>query len=615
MSAHGTKPSLILTGTRLSKHARFLSLLYMLALLPFASVAQNLLQNPNFETANTGGWFPLGSPTLSAQTAQVHSGHYAALIQNRTATWNGIAQSLRGVIQPGKPYNISGWVRLSSGADQTIQMTMSKSDANGDDYTALASSLVTTSGWTQLAGQYNLSVTGTLNQLTLYFEIPSSSTADFYLDDVSVAPPVATTGALTSIRAGHSATLLRNGTVLVVGGFNGKIRLATSELYDPTAGVWTPNGKMAIGRTLHTATLLSNGRILVAGGHFTATDSSPTCELYDPVFGTWTETGAMATARGNHTATLLLNGKVLVAGGFNRNTRSAVSTAELYDPGTGTWTAAGSLANARDNQTATLLLDGKVLVAGGAPDNLLSISLSSVEVYDPKAGSWTTNNPMSSARQAHTATLLPDGRVLIAGGVNVGYFSSSAEIYDPATRSWNATGSLGTSRGIHSATLLPNGKVLTVGGQHNSLDAPTIFALSSAELYDPAAGTWTATSRLLNAARSTHTATLLSSGQVLVAAGYYINNDVQLSSAELYDSTAGPITLAHPKKLPGGAFQFAFTGVPNGTNTMLATTNLASQLSNWTKLGVAPEFAPGLFLFSDPQATNHSQRTYRVRSP
>jgi len=428
-------------------------------------------------------------------------------------------------------------------------------------------------------------------------------------------PPFATTGALTSVRAGHSATLLRNGTVLVVGGFNGTIRLATSELYNPAAGVWTPSGKMAIGRTLHTATLLSNGRVLVTGGHFTATGSSPTCELYDPASGTWTETGVMSTARGNHTATLLRNGKVLVAGGFNRNTASVVSTAELYDPGTGTWTAAGSLANARENQTATLLLNGKVLVVGGAPDNLQFHSLSSVEVYDPDAGSWTTNNPMSSARQIHTATLLPDGRVLVAGGGDVGYFTSSAEIYDPASGTWTATGPLGTSRGVHSATLLPDGKVLAVGGNHNSLAAPTLVALFSAELYDPAAGTWTAASRSLNAARSTHTATLLPSGQVLVAAGYYVNNNVWLSSAEVYDSTAGPITLVQPKMLPGGACQFAFTGVPNRTNTMLATTDLGLPLSNWTELGAVPEFAPGLFLFSDPQATNHSQRFYRVRSP
>ena len=121
----------------------------------------------------------------------------------------------------------------------------------------------------------------------------------------------------------------------------------------------------------------------------------------------------------------------------------------------------------------------KVLVAGGAPDNLQSNSLSSVEVYNPDIGTWTTDNPMSSARQAHTATLLADGRVLVAGGFNVGYFTSSAEIYDPASGTWTATGELGAARGVHTATLRPDGKVLAVGGNHNSLNAPTTVATCS----------------------------------------------------------------------------------------------------------------------------------------
>ena len=329
-----------------------------------------------------------------------------------------------------------------------------------------------------------------------------------------------TTGTLNASRAGHSATLLRNGKVLVVGGYNGSLRQATAELYNPAAGAWTLTGTMTTGRTTHTATLLSNGKVLVAGGHVSATGSTPTCELYDPVAGTWTTTGTMATARGNHTATLLLNGKVLVAGGFNRNTSSALASAELYDPAMGTWTAAGSPAIARNMHTATLLPNGKVLVTGGAPDAAGYSSLSSAEVYDPVAGTWTTTASMSFARQAHSTTLLPDGRVLAAGGFSDGYFISSAEIYDPATAIWTATGSLGITRGIHTATLLPDGKVLVAGGNHNSLYEPTA-AQSSAELYDPATGIWTPTGSL-NAARSTHTATLLPSGKVLVAGGYYV---------------------------------------------------------------------------------------------
>ncbi len=428
---------------------------------------------------------------------------------------------------------------------------------------------------------------------------------------VAEATSFTTTGALSGGRAGHSATLLRNGTVLVVGGFNGAVRLTTSELYDPATRVWTATGALATGRTTQTATLLSNGKVLAAGGHVSASGSTATCELYDPAAGTWTASGALTTARGNHTATLLLNGNVLVAGGFNRNTGSAVATAELYDPVTGTWTSTGSLAVARNFHTATLLLNGRVLVAGGAPDALQYTSLSSAEVYDPATGVWTATASMTSPRQGQTATLLTDGRVLIAGGYDQGYFGPGAELYDPATGLWTVTGALGSARGVHTATLLPDGKVLAVGGNNNTINNPSIVTLSSAEIYDTATETWTATNSL-NAARTTHTATLLPSGQVLVAAGFNYNLNVWLTSAELYGSAAGPITLLNPVKLQDGAVRFAFTGAANGTNTILTATNAALPLSNWTALGVAPEFSAGLFIFSDAQAANGPQRFYRA---
>jgi hypothetical protein len=202
---------------------------------------------------------------------------------------------------------------------------------------------------------------------------------------------------------------------------------------------------------------------------------------------------------------------------------------------------------------------------------------------------------------------------MVAGGGHLSIFTSSAELFNPATGTWTATGSLGVARGIQTATLLPNGKVLAAGGNFN--DTFGINALSSAELYDPASGTWTATGPL-NIARATATATLLPSGQVLVAAGYYVVNNVQLSSAELYSSAAGQITLQQPKRLPGNGFQFAFTAAANGTHTVVGAPNCALPMSSWTPVGVAQEFSPGLFLFSSSQGTNNPpQQFYRVRSP
>ena len=192
--------------------------------------------------------------------------------------------------------------------------------------------------------------------------------------------------------------------------------------------------------------------------------------------GTWTATGNLNTARNQHTATLLLNGKVLVTGGnSDGGIAVAIASAELYDPANGTWTATGSLITARFNHTATLLPNGKVLVAAGIDG---SNNLASAELYDPASGTWTATGSLNIARRQHTATLLPNGKVLVAGGNVAGSPSASAELFDPASGTWTATGTLNTGRFGHTATLLSNGKVLAAGGSNLS------SALASAELYD-----------------------------------------------------------------------------------------------------------------------------------
>jgi WD40 repeat protein len=279
----------------------------------------------------------------------------------------------------------------------------------------------------------------------------------------------------------------------------------------------------------------------------------------------------------------------------------------LYDPVTGTWTAAGTLATARNAHTATLLFDGRVLVAGGAIGSTFT-SHATAELFDPATGSWTSTASMNSARQIYCATLLPNGQVLVTGGNSDANVLPEAELYDPATGTWSYTGSLTQGRTGHTATLLPNGKVLAVAGLN---DLTTFVAVDSAELYDPATGNWNSAGALTTA-RFAQTATLLPSGQVLIAAG--AEGSTWLSSAEIYDSTAGPITLVNPRSLTNGAFQFAFTGAPTATNTVLATTSPAQALSEWMDLGAAPEFAPGLFLFSDSRPPQRGPKWfYRVR--
>src|SRR5208337_4241561 len=149
------------------------------------AAAQNLVTNPGFETGNTSGWFAFGSPTLIVETSQVHSGTYACLVTNRSATYMGIAQSFLGDLQSGQTYNVSAWVMMASGGSQTMQLTMQMTVGSTSTYALIASGTVTSSGWTQLSGQYTYNPSGTLSALNFYAEVPSSSSASYYIDDVS----------------------------------------------------------------------------------------------------------------------------------------------------------------------------------------------------------------------------------------------------------------------------------------------------------------------------------------------------------------------------------------------------------------------------------------------
>ena len=306
-------------------------------------------------------------------------------------------------------------------------------------------------------------------------------------------------------------------------------------MYDPASQTWTGTSSLGTPRESHTATLLPNGNVLVAGGDNTTSGGLMSAELYDPASGTWTATGSLATPGGSNTATLLPNGKVLVAGGYNGG--SIFERAELYDPASGTWTATGSLAITRYAHTATLLPNGKVLVAGGGSNSGDPVR---AELYDPASGTWSNTGSLIATRSDHTATLLPNGKVLVAGGTGTSGVLTSAELYDPANGTWTTTGSLGAARFQHSATLLPNGKVLVACGRDSSFQSP----LASAELYDPASGTWTTTGSLATARFYGHTATLLPNGKVLVAGGIdNISTSVSFpTSTELYDSASGTWT-------------------------------------------------------------------------
>ena len=350
------------------------------------------------------------------------------------------------------------------------------------------------------------------------------------------------TDSMQSARGFHTATLLSNGEVLMAGGASRQDPLCdggivSAELYDSVSRSFSSTGKMNSRRYSHTATLLADGDVLMLGGFGSGEDCEDLgeppvsmAEVFNTVTASFSSAGNLLTKRGAHTATLLPDGKVLVAGGGDQGGATlpfygnALSSAEIFDPISKSSIVAGDMAVARYGHTATLLPNGKVLIVGGTA-SYSSTPTTICELYDPATGLFTLAGNALTPHAGHTATLLPDGKVLIAGGFNSGIVNgqiavtSSAELYDPATGSFSATGRMGVAREEFNATLLLNGTVLVTGGGD-----------STAELYDPSTG-YFSPAATMEASRIGHSATLLPDGTVLVAGG---GSWSPLSSAELY---------------------------------------------------------------------------------
>ena len=316
--------------------------------------------------------------------------------------------------------------------------------------------------------------------------------------------------------------------------------LNLAELFDPTTGNWTRAAPMLVPRSGQTATLLPDGQVLIIGG------GSLSAELYDLGSNTWTAVSVPPELRRVVTATLLPNGKVLITGVFGPED-AKVDGAALYDPTTDSWLSAAPMKTPRKaGQTATLLPNGRVLVLGGwtseqapeLPVHEIYTVFNTAEEYDANSNTWLSASPMKQARAYQSATLLPEGNVLVIGGldeVEVYPFGQpsaiSTEIYDPATNSWTALASMPVSRGEETVTLLPEGDVLVVGGEK--------AGTSSSEVYDPSTNTWAFTAPVMTA--DGHTATLMSDGVVLVAGGYWGSANMrELSNAEVYASKYPP---------------------------------------------------------------------------
>lgn len=350
-------------------------------------------------------------------------------------------------------------------------------------------------------------------------------------------------GTMVNPRQAFTATLLQNGKVLFSGGISsGGAIVAAAEIFDPSTETFGATGLLNIPRELHSASLLNDGQVLIVGGR-SLSSLTASAELYDPVTGNFKLTGNLQETRVNHTATTLLNGTVAIAAGTDGQLLSSIET---YDPAQGTFSSQSVFMKAaRSGHATTQFANGRVLLTGGQDANF-NVN-SSAEIYDPAAGDFSlTNGPMNNGRYGHTATLLNNGNVLIVGGYSDPQGSNlvtTAEIFSPASRTFTLTSSPSVPRAYHTATLLQNGMVLIAGGQTTGQQVT-----ASVELYDPGAGSFSLAGNM-SAPRYNHTATLLNSGSVLIAEGISgaaggTGNEV--GPDDLYDPGTGTFTQVGP---------------------------------------------------------------------
>lgn len=364
-------------------------------------------------------------------------------------------------------------------------------------------------------------------------------------------PPVVMTGSLNTPRVGHTATLLPNGLVLLVGGRTYSntrwVALNTAELYDPAKGSFSYTGEMATARVDHSATLLPNGKVLMAGGHTLLQPSAPSAEIYDPATGIFSAAGPMVIPRSHHTATLLPWGKILFTGGGEEhgNTVYLVDIAEVFDSSTNTFHATqGTPGWVWIDGMAAPLPGGRVLVMGGRLNPPAIFNRAAI--YDPSLDAFLPTNPMGRCRASASSLSLSDGRVLVIGGMSQSSSSEfpeavdlliTTEIYDPISGAFGPGPSLPKEwHGLPVACQFPNGQIFVTefpsrGPLKQDGSRVAIFDGSGFNLKHP-----------LLKFRWDYSLTLLANGKLLIAGGEEpLGNQFNLVTfAEVYDPSLAP---------------------------------------------------------------------------
>ncbi len=311
--------------------------------------------------------------------------------------------------------------------------------------------------------------------------VGGSRATDVFLAEVDVHDPLTgqarQVASLHTPRHGHSATALLDGRVLVVGGYNLPQQwLDDAEVYDPAQDRWTVAPPAYSHGVTHSATLMQDGRVLVVGGGIGSGRITARVEIFDPRTDAWLEAQPLPADRASHTAQLLTDGRVLVAGGWGMANEPVGGDALVYDPQTDTWSSTAPMVKPRIWAQSVRLSDGRVLVVGGITeeDQYIPKLTTSAEIFDPAWNAWTAVSPMAQPRYSHFLAPLADGRALVFGGArdwdccwSSSTFVREIERYDPLANEWRTVGELPRPSAQASAVILADGRAWLAGGRDN----------------------------------------------------------------------------------------------------------------------------------------------------
>jgi hypothetical protein len=496
-----------------------------------------------------GGTISSGTIYLSGGTL-VQSSSYSVTFNSGFGTFAGgapiVSNGTNGIADVAVTFQNLAGEAAWGGADQSGSVPIPESGAPASG---------SVSGSLQyVASQVDLSQTATfsVDVATVVIRNMVVASVESYTEKTNATAITFFTGGTNPAFGGYETTqaasvLMPNATAITYGG-NDCANAACSALAATTGGVggaWESHtndsfaalsGDLNTARAYHTATMLPFGSILVAGGETGPGTSLASAEVFDPTTGKFTAVGPMSVSRSNHTSNLLVNGHVLVAGGFSASpSTGATNSADIFYPKTGIFVPTTPMLTARGNHTATLMPDGTVLVVGGQTSSGGSY-LSAVESYSPTAAAWTSLASLPSPLAYHTATLLPDGRLLVVGGYGNSGPTTQVLLYNPTTNAWSSSPApLPHPLYQHTATLLfdggADGLVLVAGGNDGNAE------YNASYLYNPVTNSWSTTggSKPLTTARFGHTATLLPDNNVLISGGYTTQGTPVATELEMFN--------------------------------------------------------------------------------